>query len=264
MLSVRRYFERIGLTETAELAEIHRAHVCAIPFENLDPHRGVAVSVAPEALAEKLVAARRGGYCFEQNLLLKAVLERLGFRVDPLLARVRWNAPAGTVPARAHLVLRVHTGGAVWHADVGFGAGTLLEPIPFGAGGPYEQSGWRFRVVEESDQLVLQTDVGEEWRDLYEFAPVASPMIDVEMANWFTSTHPRSRFVTGLIISTQLPDGTRISLSDWNELALAIRTPTESRVTPVEREAVPRLLEEHFGLRGFTLDAAKRIVPPGA
>ncbi|MFL5829209.1 MAG: arylamine N-acetyltransferase, partial [Solirubrobacteraceae bacterium] len=70
MFDLEAYVERIGVDEHASVAEVHRAHVMAIPFENLDPHRGVPVSLEPDALSDKLVTRRRGGYCFEQNLLL--------------------------------------------------------------------------------------------------------------------------------------------------------------------------------------------------
>jgi N-hydroxyarylamine O-acetyltransferase len=139
VFDVGAYLERIGLGQRPELRQMHRAHVHAIPFENLDPHAGRPVPLATEELERKIVGARRGGYCFEHNLLFKAACEALGAEVDAYLARVRWRAPAGAVRPRAHLVLGVHDGGATWHADVGFGAGTPLEPIPFGPGGPYEQ-----------------------------------------------------------------------------------------------------------------------------
>jgi N-hydroxyarylamine O-acetyltransferase len=255
------YLKRIGLGGDAEptLAEIHRAHVSAIPFENLDPQRGVAVSLDPAVLQDKLVRRGRGGYCFEQNLLLAGALETVGATVEPMLARVRFGATPGAVLARTHLVLRVSTDAGIWHADVGFGNGTLLEPIPFGPGGPYEQAGWRFRVVQEGAELVLQTDVHGEWHDVYGFVPEPVPTADIEVSNWFTATHPRSRFVTGLIVTRQLPDGTRLSLSDWNELAFATRTPGEAQTTPVTRETVPELLDEHFGLPGFVVGADGRL-----
>ena len=157
-------------------------------------------------------------------------------------------------------MLRVHGFGGDWLADVGFGAGTLLEPLPFGPGPAHEQSGWRFRVVEEGDEHVLQTMAGEDWRDLYAFPPHPVPFVDVETSNWFTSTHPRSPFVTNLIVSGQRDDGTRISLSDRSDLALTEQTPTSTTVTPVAREAIPELLETRFGLSGFTLDDEERLV----
>jgi N-hydroxyarylamine O-acetyltransferase len=254
------YAQRIGVSGRPGLSELHRAHAVAIPFENLDPHRGVAVSLEPDALQRKLVDERRGGYCFEQNLLLKSALEAIGAEVDLMLARVRVGAPPGAMRPRTHLVLRVRSDGAEWHADVGFGAGTLLEPIPFGPGDIHEQSGWQFRVVPEGDELVLQTADGPGWIDLYGFVPEPVPPIDVETSNWFTSTHPRSPFVTGLIVTSHRPDGTRLSLSDWNELSLVTQTPTGSSTSPVELESVPGLLESEFELPGFSLSEARRIV----
>jgi N-hydroxyarylamine O-acetyltransferase len=252
MLDLEAYLERIGLSARPNApTELHRAHVTSIPFENLDPRRGIPVSLAPEDLERKLVRERRGGYCFEQNLLLKAGLEALGARVEPMLARVRVGSSPGNPRPRTHLVLRVHADGGDWHADVGFGHGTLLEPIPFGPGGPYTQSGWEFRVVEEGPELVLQTAQDGEWIDLYGFVPETVPFVDIETSNWFTCTHPRSPFVTGLIVSAQRPDGARVSLSDWRGLSLREETPAGGSTRPVAPEEVRELIETRFGLHGF-------------
>lgn len=262
MLDLDRYLERIGLHGRPGITELHRAHVTSIPFENLDPHCGIGVSLAAEDIERKLVGGRRGGYCFEQNLLLKAALEALGADVELLLARVRWGAPAGVTRPRAHLVLRVHAEDLVWHADVGFGNGTPLEPIPFGPGGEHEQSGWRFRVVRDGPELVLQTLDGDGWADVYGFPEQPVAPIDVEVSNWFTSTHPRSPFVSGLIVTTQGDDGKRTSLSDWDSLALSERTPAGTTVTPVSPDAVPELLAARFGLPGYAPGADGRLVAP--
>jgi N-hydroxyarylamine O-acetyltransferase len=255
---------RVGLTGRPALAELHRAHVGAIPFENLDPHRGVAVALDAQALARKMIGGGRGGYCFEQNLLFKAALEALGARVEPMLARVRWNAPADGVRPLTHLILRVEAEGCTWLVDVGFGTATLLEPIPFGPGGPYEQSGWSFRMIEEAgDLLVLQTLHDGQWADLYAFMPRPVPHIDIEVSNWFSSTHPRSPFVTGLLVATIRKDGAIVSLSDWGALALVVRTPQGTMRTPVDREEIPRLLEQRFGLGGFVLGERGRVALAG-
>jgi N-hydroxyarylamine O-acetyltransferase len=256
------YLDRIGLKGDQSLEALHRAHVCSIPFENLDPYRGAGVSLAPAMLERKLVAARRGGYCFEHNVLLMAALEALGLEVEPMLGRVRLGVPPERTNPLTHMLLRVRYGGEVWHADVGFGRGTLLEPIPFGPGGPYEQSGWRFRVVDEDEQLVLQTEEHDQWADVYSFVPRPVPPVDIELGNWFTSTHPTSRFLTGLIVAGVRPDGSRVSLSDWgDELALVSRTPSETTFKPVERVEIPGLLASAFGLSGWAVDGAGRIVP---
>src|ERR1700732_171195 len=97
MLDLHAYLARVGLRGRPSLAELHRAHITSIPFENLDPHRGIPVSLDAGDLERKLVAAGRGGYCSEQNLLLKAALEALGHAVEPVLARVRVGAEPGTI-----------------------------------------------------------------------------------------------------------------------------------------------------------------------
>jgi N-hydroxyarylamine O-acetyltransferase len=209
------------------------------------------VSLEPDDLERKLVDRRRGGYCFEQNLLLAAALRELGAEVELFLGRVRVGRPPGSPRPRTHLVLRVRADGADWHADVGFGRGTLLEPIPFGPGGPYEQAGWRFRIVEEEAELVLQTAQDGAWTDLYGFVPEPAPFIDVETSNWFTCTHPRSPFVTGLIVATQRADGYRATLSDWTGLSLSEETPTGASVRAVAPEEVGDLIAGRFGLEGF-------------
>jgi N-hydroxyarylamine O-acetyltransferase len=251
VFDLRAYLRRISLQGTPSLAELHRAHVTSILFENLDPLVGIPVSLRPDAIAAKIVDGGRGGYCFEHNLLLMAALETLGARVEPMLARVRNGQPATTISPLTHLVLRVEHGGAVWHADVGFGAGTLLEPIPFGPGGPYEQEGWSYRVVSEDGGLLVLQTLGEEgWRDLYAFRPEPAPAIDIEVNNWFTCTHPDSRFVTRLLVTEHGCDGSRTTLSDFSgEMLLSVQTPTGSKREPVAREDVPELLAQRFGLR---------------
>jgi N-hydroxyarylamine O-acetyltransferase len=261
-LRLEAYLERIGAGPQATLAEIHRGHVTSIPFENLDSHRGLPVSLALDDLQRKLVDERRGGYCFEHNLLLAAALTELGFEVAPMLARVRLGRPPGSPRPRTHLVLRVHDGDRTWLADVGFGNGTLLEPIPFGPGAEYDQAGWRFRMTQDGAEHVLQTATVDGWGDVYGFVPEPVPDIDIETSNWFTCTHPTSPFVTGLIITVNRPDGTRIVLSDRDGLTLAQHTPAETVLSRPAREELPGLLETVFDLPGFALGDDGRVTRP--
>jgi N-hydroxyarylamine O-acetyltransferase len=103
---IETYLARIGYdgpraADLATLRAIHRRHPAAIPFENLDPLLGRPVALDIEALQEKLVRGRRGGYCFEENALFAAALEALGFAVTRLAARVRWGRPPESPEARA-------------------------------------------------------------------------------------------------------------------------------------------------------------------
>src|SRR5215813_9172961 len=131
------YLERIGFRGTVRpdlpaLAALHAAHVDAIPFEDLDPflHRPVKLDLA--SLQAKLVDGRRGGYCFEQNLLFKTALEAIGFKVAGLAGRVRWmSPPESPLGPRTHMLLKVDLPDGPYLADAGFGACVLDSPLRF-------------------------------------------------------------------------------------------------------------------------------------
>ena len=266
MLDFDGYLERIGLgaADSPPWQTIHRAHATSIPFENIDSHRGIPVSLEQEDLEHKMVAARRGGYCFEHNLLLASALRDLGLQVEPMLARVRVGGAPPEARPPGHLVLRVtDSDGEVWHADVGFGLGTLLDPISFGPDPDmvHEQSGWSFRVIADGSELVLQTRGPEGWSDVYGFLPTPVPRIDIEVSNWWICTNPRSPFVFGLIASINHDNGRREAISDWSG-PLQVMTMAPDRVESSEqpRAVIPDKLE-HFGLPGFQLDEDGRVRP---
>jgi N-hydroxyarylamine O-acetyltransferase len=264
MLDFDAYLRRIGMDPGGKPAwqAVHRAHVTAIPFENLDSHRGIPVSLEQADLERKLVAGRRGGYCFEHNLLLASALEHMGLKAEPMLARVSvGGAPPETRPA-GHLVLRVtDQDGRQWHADAGFGLGTLLDPIPFGPAGVHEQSGWSFQVVEDGEELALRTLGPDGWTDVYSFAPRPAFRIDIEVSNWWTCTNPASPFASALIVSVSHDDGRREALFDFSGPLLTMNSsPDGTETTQAQREAIPSLLAQRFGLPGFGLGPDGRVI----
>lgn len=183
------------------LKELHYHHATHIPFENLDIQLGRNISLEPEALERKIVENGRGGYCFEQNTLLQAVLQEIGFDVIACEARVRMGKTFST--PRTHMLLIVNTEGKEYLADVGFGGDGLFYPLELNEN-EQKQFLWKYRIMkEESNLFVLQTRTSGEWLDLYAFVPEKREPVDFELANWYTSTHPKSWFVQGL--TAQLP-----------------------------------------------------------
>src|SRR5690606_29477377 len=102
------------------LEAIHALHPATIPFENLSPLLGQPVSLELGAIEKKLLTDRRGGYCYEHNLLLQAVLQELDFSVHGLAARVLWNDPSAIDRPPTHMLLGVDISGTTYIADVGF------------------------------------------------------------------------------------------------------------------------------------------------
>ena len=124
------YLQRIGFVgsrspDLATLKAVVLAHAQGIAFENLDPFLGRDVHLDLESLQRKLVHGRRGGYCFEQNLLLDHALRSLGYQTTGLAGRVLWMRPEDAVTTRSHMLLRVDLDGQTYLVDVGFGGMTL-------------------------------------------------------------------------------------------------------------------------------------------
>ena len=207
-LDLEAYLRRIGLTATpaadlAGLKALHLAHATHIPFENLDIQMGLPIRLDLASLQAKLVARRRGGYCFEHNTLFNAVLQRLGFEVTTCEARVRLGG-SERLP-RTHMALRVHLGGESWLADVGFGGEGLLAPLPLD-GAPHIQYLNTYRVISEGPRQLLQSFHHDGWEDLYIVEPEPVFPIDFEVGNHYTSSHPESRFLKTLTAQLPGPD----------------------------------------------------------
>src|SRR5689334_22686545 len=108
MFDLDSYLARIGYDGPRAptlpvLRALTAAHTQAIPFENLDVLLGRRIDLAIDAVFDKLVRRRRGGYCFEQNGLLLQVLQALGFEARPVSARVRIDRPRTDTPPRTHM-----------------------------------------------------------------------------------------------------------------------------------------------------------------
>jgi N-hydroxyarylamine O-acetyltransferase len=206
------YLRRIGYAgdrapTRATLEALHLAHATSIPFENLDILRGVPVRLDLPSLESKLVANRRGGYCFEQNALFATALEQMGFAVTRLAARVRYRTDRAL--PRTHMTLQVDVDGASVLADVGFGAEGPLLPVPLG-GGESRQFAWTYQVVEKDGARMLQSHRDEAWENLYAFTHEPQLPVDYDIANYYTSTHPDSRFTQTLTVQRSSPEVRRI------------------------------------------------------
>ncbi len=246
-IDVPAYLLRIGYAgdlapSRATLDALHLAHATSIPFENLDILLGVPIRLDLASLQAKLVAGRRGGYCFEQNALFAAVLEQLGFKVTRLAARVRHGTDR--VLPRTHMMLRVDFGDARLVADVGFGADGLLLPVPLD-GGESPQFAWTYRVVDDGDAQVLQSRRGGAWADLYAFTHEPQLAVDYEIANHYTSTHPASRF-TQILTAQRISQDARWMLRN-RDLVEDRGTTSLSRAIRDDDE-LNAVLAETFGL----------------
>lgn len=248
-LDLDAYLHRIGYSGRlqpvrAVLEALHLAHATHIPFENLDILLKRPIRLDLASLQAKLVTAGRGGYCFEQNLLFSAALQRLGFSVTQLAARVLYRS--GRKVPRTHVVLMVDVEGSRWLADVGFGLEGLLLPLSLAGGHDSRQFAWTYRVLEADGEWLLQTLRDGSWADLYSFYLTPCLAVDFEPANHYMSTHPDSRFVQTLTVQLPTPE-VRHMLRN-RELVLD-RGATVTRRMLADDDELLAVLAEVFGLR---------------
>lgn len=251
-LNLDAYFDRVQFrgSVSPSLATLHAlsaAHVEHIPFENLDLLLGRNISLQPAAVEHKLITAGRGGYCFEQNALLIAVLEQLGFKVTPLSARVRWQRARDFTPPRTHLFARVEIDGTTWLADVGVGGMSLTGAIRLALDEEQPTPHEPRRIVFEDGRYFHQVKLGNDWLDVCEFTLEEMPPIDRELANWFVSTHPDSHFRNRLVVARALPDGGRASLLN-RELSVRLRDQPATTTVLQSPQDLLETLARHFGL----------------
>jgi N-hydroxyarylamine O-acetyltransferase len=243
------YFERIGYDgpKTARLetlCAIHRLHPQAIAFENLNPLLGWPVLLDTRSLQQKLVTQRRGGYCYEHNLLLKAALETIGFKVVGLAARVLWNNAADAIRPRTHMLLQVDIEDEMWIADVGFGGLTQTAPLRLVEHTPQTTPHEPFRLMRIDGDYAVQAEVRGDWRTLYRFDLQQQVLPDYELTSWYLSNHPQSHFVRRLIAARTEP-GRRYALLD-NELAVHLTGGETVRRKMQSAAELQRALSETF------------------
>ena len=205
-MDVQAYLDRIGwrgdvAPSAANLAALVRAHRVSIPYETLDLWHGRRTTLEQDALFDKLVTRRRGGYCFELNGLFAALLRELGYEVREYAGRWLRNNLTRPVPRRCHRVVCVRTGneGPAQIADAGIGLPFLFAPLDVVLDRPQFQDGRFYRVVRD-ERLGFAVEVAcadGTWQRLMSFDAAPSEPIDFEYPHWWCQTHPDSVFHRG-------------------------------------------------------------------
>ncbi|MGO8912963.1 MAG: arylamine N-acetyltransferase family protein [Bradyrhizobium sp.] len=250
------YLARIGYqgpigVDLGILAALQTVHLDAIPFESLDPFLGRPVLLDLASVQAKLVEDKRGGYCFEQNLLFKAALEAVGFKVTGLAGRVRWMSPPDSpLGPKTHMMLKVDLAEGAYLADVGFGACLLDAPLQLKTDVEQTTAMGTYRISQSDGLLSLEAKRQAGWRTMYVFDLQPQIQADYELGNWFTSTNPLVPLTSRLIME-RLAGDRRSKLVDR-------AFSTEARDGEVIAERTLRSADE---LRAILRDTF-RVTPP--
>ncbi len=243
---VSSYLRRIGISEpvTADesgLRMLHRAHLLAVPFENLSIHLPEPISLDADDLFAKIVTKNRGGFCYELNGAFALLLGALGARVQRLAARV--YAEGGLGPPFDHLALAVTgtDGSGPWLVDVGFGSHSVY-PLRFADRAEQADPGGQFGLV---DTAAGDLEVRRDGAPQYLLERRDRALADFEATCWWQATSPKSHFTTGPICSRLTGDG-RISIGGRT---LIVTSGGERSERVLESDAdLLAAYREHFGI----------------
>lgn len=248
-MDIQAYLDRIGyrgaLDPTAEtLKALQVAHLQAVPFENLSIHAGQPIVLDDESLFDKVVARRRGGFCYELNGLFAALLRALGFPVSMLSAAVA-RADGTFGPEFDHMALLVALEERRL-ADVGFGD-SFREPLRLDERGEQPEGTRAFRIDEDGGHLLLQRrdGAGQPWQPQYRFTLQPYEFPDYAGMCHFHQTSPESHFTRQTLCSLATADG-RVTLSG-KKLITTRGGERHERVLESEAERAA-LLRELFGV----------------
>ncbi|GEC06002.1 N-hydroxyarylamine O-acetyltransferase [Streptomyces spinoverrucosus] len=259
------YLRRLGVPHPAwptvdVLRELQLHHLQAIPFENLSIHLGEPIVLEEKRLLDKVVGARRGGFCYELNGVFGALLVALGYDVSLLAARVYGEGGRPGIPYD-HLALRVRTVDAgEWLADVGFGAFSHY-PLAFEERREQVDPGGVFRIAEAGPDAagmrgvpaagggagVPDLDVVRDGRPVYRLELRPRVLGDFVTGAWWHSTSPESHFVQSLVCSRLTEDGGRITLSGRKLKATAADGTRDERELGADEEVL-EVYRERFGI----------------
>ena len=248
-MQLGRYLQRIDYRSEPSpdldtLSGLLRAHVCSVPFENLDVQLGRPLTTRVEDAFDKIVRRRRGGWCYEQNGLFGWALTEIGFDMTRVAAAVM-RADRGAISEANHLALLVRLPGTdeTWLADVGFG-GSLLEPIRLEAG-EYAQPPFRVGLRRLDDgQWQFWEDAGN-GEFSYDFRPEPASEDTLARKCGLLQSDPESSFVLSLVAQIRAPD----RHTALRGRVLTRRDPAGERVTTLgSAEHLLQVLASEFGL----------------
>ncbi|WP_102797607.1 arylamine N-acetyltransferase family protein [Bowmanella denitrificans] len=220
-IDLQQYLQRIAFQQSLApdldtLSALVQKHTQAIPFENLDAYLGLPVELSTEVIQHKLVGQSRGGYCYEQNALFRAVLNAIGMQVTSLAARVRWGIPEEVETPASHMLLLVNLAGVDYLVDVGFGVTTPTAPLQLNKREVQVTPHGNYKITEQAGSYELAFQQADGWLTLYRFTLQPQQNADYKVFNWYVSTHPDSVFVKNLV-AAKVTDERRYTLRN-NEL----------------------------------------------
>lgn len=216
-LDYKRYLHELGfdappLPTLANLRQLQFAHLQRYPFQSLSAVLDQPIELATDIMFQKVVINRQGGYCYELNGLFLALLTKLGYQARPVTGYVLSQNSVAQRHARTHMLLLVTIDHVDYTVDVGFGGLVPTAPLRLVTDVPQPTAHGEYRLTQYNSYYILSTKIKSDWLMLYMFDLQEQSPIDLEVGNWYVSTHPNSPLKARLMASMIDANGGRHTL----------------------------------------------------
>ncbi|XP_039619427.1 arylamine N-acetyltransferase, pineal gland isozyme NAT-10-like [Polypterus senegalus] len=274
MTKLEEYFMRIGFKEPYDkpdlktLIQLQEHFIRSVPFENLDIFCGEQIVLDFDAIFNKIVRCKRGGWCCENNQLFSWALKELGYNIINLGARSFNNKKNDYNPFVSHFITKVIIDGKSFLADVGYGvSGQTWQPLELILDKKQPQGPGDYQFIEEKGmwhlvKFVRKIDIPNEafakspllstnpCRRLYCFNMEPREINSFKEICYYLQTSPDSQLNGKAICTLQTPTGVRAVIGKtYSEVTYSYQDGADLYdMSTVAEEEMEKMFKEKFGI----------------
>lgn len=219
MFNYQTYLADIGLESLKEstpdlesLSKIQYFHLINYPFQSLSTVLHLPTSIELDDIYQKTIVEKQGGYCYEHNLLVLAVLKKLGYKARPLTGYTIHDNTPDMPKARTHVLLLVTINMQDYLVDVGYGGLVPTSPLKLIVDEIQITPNGNYKIISYNKGYIVCAEVKGEWQMLYAFDLQLQNQPNLAVGNWYISTYPQSPFRSMLMASRIEANGIRHNL----------------------------------------------------
>jgi N-hydroxyarylamine O-acetyltransferase len=230
------------------LHQLHKKHVFAIPFEDLDIHLKKPLKIDVNSLYKKIIIEKRGGFCYELNFLFYNLLKEIGFDCQIVSSRMydkRENL--GSQFDHLSIIVKLEED---WLVDVGYG-NLFAEPMKIPTkidNYVYKDRDAIYKIshsTEANTYILSESRKGYKFKKIYAFETIPRKIEEFYEQIDFKQHSEESYFVKNRICTIPTEEG-RITLFN-NKFIKTIGKDKEERTIQNDEEFY-QIVREEFGM----------------
>lgn len=255
---IQEYLEvlNVSLNDSPDLATLNTltyAHQTTIPFSSADIYHCKSVpSLEVDDVFNKAITKRRGGYCFEMNLIFKELLLALGYDARPAFCRInRLNWIRLPITHQGTIVT---IDDMRYYVDIGFGGPVAAGALALNEGVEQVVHGETYRMqpldecwwtLERLSSQFIEGEAESPWTVVLELCLAKAEDQDFQPLSLFCA-QPGARFHESTVLNLRTSTGNYA----MENLMLTIRENGKKQIIELPDEAAQAAaIEKYFGFK---------------